>query len=407
MILELRLDLSSVGFEVSKTMKLMKSTFCAAAVAVAAFSPAIAAAQDLSTVPVVDEIPTQAVAESVAAPAETAQGVGYHSGWAILSENGELRGTAWTMTSNGPAPVAGATVAVMVGNDLVASAESDDQGKYTIPGLDAGVFTIKTTAANACSAFIARFVPSSLASTQPGMDVYCVSMSPSELESIVGSMWVPGSTPTMIAQQSAELEMPGAQSYVVRRVNGVVQGQLVFATANIGPLGHVIRLYQNGKLIEEAQSDARGRFTLTSDVTGPVDIVVGGPGYAAMGAMIVDSATEVTNVQKNSNERFVAKLAKPAAVQSSVLFVPVVSQFPGTPVDGTVVVDEGAPLPLGAAPAPGFAGGGGGFGGGGGGGGFGGGGGGLLGIAGLAVGITALASDDDGFNLNPATPISN
>ncbi|MFK7738194.1 MAG: hypothetical protein AB8B50_19355 [Pirellulaceae bacterium] len=397
----------------SSFQTLKRLGFGRAAALFAVISSSVATAQDIPAVP---EVTTSALAvpapamESVPAP-EEAQGIGFHSGWAYLTEEGQLDGTAWIMTPTGPKAVSGATVTVSAGGQMVASTVSDENGQYAIPGLSGGIFTVETKAADACGAISARLVPNMNGTSSTGMDVYCASMQPAQLESIIGSMWVPVSGAMTGSRQVINQERPGVQTYRVRRTNGLVQGQLLFPVQNANPMGHVIRVYSGGQLVEETTSDQQARFTLSTDVSGPVDIIVGGPSYAAIGAEIVNEATEMTEVNGNSDVRFVSTAVKTAAVvQAPVLYIPVVTQFPSAPSEEVIVMDE-APLPLGAAPAPGFAGGGGGFAGGGGG--FGGGGGGLggaaglAGLAGLAVGITALSDDDDGFNLNQASPISN
>jgi hypothetical protein len=219
--------------------------------------------------------------------------------------------------------------------------------------------------------------------------------------------------------------------------DGILMGQVIVPETSFERLAASVDLsfFRSGSLVGKTTSSADGSFAIAGLQPGIHSVFASGPpGHAAFAFEVLPPKADELPFSENSAEngtRFVAtaNLQLPGADELIVLLIPprlmpgvrdvVLSRYPFSASSASGLAGPvPAGGPIGGAPMGGFpgvgglpggsygGGGGGGFSGGGGGGGGLGGIGGLLGIAGLAVGVAALADDEDGFNVNVATPIS-
>lgn len=219
--------------------------------------------------------------------------------------------------------------------------------------------------------------------------------------------------------------------------DGTLFGQVIVPEEGFqqNPGEVTLSFFRNGTLVGRTISAADGSFAIGGLTTGIHSVFASGPpGHAAFAFEVLPPKAELlpaVSDKANGSESLklvaTANLQVVGSDQLIVLIIPpscmspvrevVLSKYPiGTSASGIAdATVPGAPLAAGTSLSgfPGTAGLPGGFVGGysgGGGGGFGGGvggAGGLLGVAGLAVGVAALAdNDDDGFNVNLATPVS-
>jgi hypothetical protein len=219
--------------------------------------------------------------------------------------------------------------------------------------------------------------------------------------------------------------------------DGALLGQVIVPEAGFERLAASVDLsfFRSGSLVGKTTSSADGSFAIVGLQPGIHSVFASGPpGHAAFAFEVLPpKANNELPFSENSAEdgtRFVAtaNLQLPGADELIVLIIPprlmpgvrdvVLSKYPFSASSASGLagpVPAGAPMGggamggfpgVGGLPGGGLGGGGGFSGGAGGGGGGLGGIGGLLGIAGLAVGVAALADDEDGFNVNVATPIN-
>lgn len=334
----------------------------------------------------------------------------YHSGWGYIKADGSLRGQVVTVGPAGTVKVQ-ANAMVTLSRDLVALAttRSDADGAFSFSGLSPGVYEIAAESPDCYGVVSFEAVSSGESgSTSAAMEVYASSMGREAVDEVLQSLWAPQDGPGIGRpfEDVVDPLQPATQSQRVAIRGGAVSGQVAFANARCIPEAHVVKVFSQGKLIATAPVDRMGKFSFPAQSPGPVDLVLGGSAYAAIGVELVEDATRLS-AQQNGDVRMVS-LASASAVASQLL-VPAA----GGPPDGGAgePVPPGPPLP-GIPMEGGFAGGGGmgggGMGGGGSGGGMGGGMGGmggLLGIAGLAVGVAALANNDDGFTAAVGTGV--
>lgn len=340
----------------------------------------------------------------------------YHSGWGFIGNDGSLNGQVVTVGAAATVKPQGNTT-VTLSRDLVvlATTRTDANGSFVLKGLSPGVYEIAAESSD-CYGIVSFVAVSSgqgqQAATAPVMEVYATSMRRPAVDEVLQSLWAPQDA--IVADRPfdglPEPAQPAAQSQRVAIRGGAVSGQVAFANAHNVPEAHVIKVFSQGTLVATAPVDRMGKFSFPVSSPGPVDLVLGGSAYAAIGVELVEEDATRLSLQQTGDERLVS-LASAVAVASQL----VIPAAGGPPGDGTDAppLPFAEPLPLAGPGFPldgGFVTGGGGFSGGGGGGGFGGGGGGigglggLLGIAGLAVGVTALASDDNGTSI--ATPVA-
>jgi uncharacterized membrane protein YgcG len=326
----------------------------------------------------------------------------YHSGWAVLDAAGNLTGKVVTVGSAGGVAQPGAAITLRANSGKIVTGQADENGQFTIPGVEPGVYEL-TAASEAAFASHGIHVIAHKEGASEGLSVFAAAVSPKVANEILRTLAVPQAA---LAQPPfgplTAPPLPIAQSHQVSMSNGIVNGRLAFTMGFGDPRAHTVQLMQNGKLIDSANVDSMGYFTVKPAGPGAYDVIVGGVGRGAVGVEIVDTTVQLSAAE--SNVQLVAK--KAASLIQETLMVPVAMPAAGQlPGDGELVEEFPGALPMGG----GFPGGGG-FGGGSGGG-FGGGGGGLggagglLGVAGLAVGVAALSDDDDGFNGNIGTQV--
>lgn len=332
----------------------------------------------------------------------------FHSGWAALDAEGNIQGQVVTVGDNGQSsPQAGAVVEIANHGGPVASSIADDSGHFVLQGIKPGIYRLSAAGQDSFAAHGVQVL-----SHKPGVDggisVYASSLSQQKVDEILRGLFVPPPAASPSYRPFEEPAMPIAQSQRVASSNGVVTGRLVFTHGYGDPEAHTVKVLRGGDTVDTVAVDAMGYFSFRA-TPGAYDVVVGGIGHGALGVEVVGDASQLT--QSGSQGKFVAANAN-LLVQETFM-VPVAMPPAGGPPAGDQIIDEqlvGPPIIGGGMPVQGgFAGGGGGFSGGGGGGGLGGGlggAGGLLGVAGLAVGVAALADDDDGFVVNPATPVA-
>ncbi len=350
------------------------------------------------------------------ANAAQAQSSVYHSGWGFIGNDGSLKGQVVTVGAAATVRPQGNTT-VTLSRDLVvlATTRTDADGSFVLNGLSPGVYEIAAESSDCYGIVSFVAVPSGQgqqSAAAPVMAVYATSMVRPAVDEVLQSLWAPqdGIVANRPFDGLPEPSQPLAQSQRVAIRGGAVSGQIAFASPRNIPEAHVIKVFSQGTLVATAPVDSMGKFSFPAQSPGPVDLVLGGSAYAAIGVGLVEDPTRLSSQQKG-DVRLVSM--ESAVAVASQLVVPAAG---GPPADGSDVPPPpplGAPLPPPGFPVDGgFVTGGGGFSGGGGGG-FGGGGGGmgggiggmggLLGIAGLAVGVTALASDDSGTTI--ATPV--
>ncbi len=338
----------------------------------------------------------------------------YHSGWGFIKADGSLSGQVVTVAAGAAVkPQGDATVTLSRDLVVLATTRTDADGSFVLSGLSPGVYEIAAESAD-CYGIVSFQAVSGRHlgqnTTTPVMEVYASSMRRTAVDEVLQSLWAPqdGEATGRPFVGVVEPLQPAAQSQRVAIRGGAVSGQVAFANARNIPEAHVIKVFSQGQLVATAPVDSMGKFSFPASSPGPVDLVLGGSAYAAIGVELVEDATRLSSQQKG-DVRLVS-LASAAAIASQL----VIPAAGGPPDDGSDAppLPIGEPLPLAGPGFPmdgGFAPGGGGFSGGGGGMGGGGGGpggggglggmGGLLGIAGLAVGVTALADDDNGFTV--------
>ncbi len=351
-------------------------------------------------------------AQEAVLPASTSIPSSFHSGWACLDADGNIQGHVFTLSDGGTSsPQGNAGVVLTSGNTVVAEAMTDADGRFTIKGVEPGVYGLTATSETAFAAHAVQVLPHAPETDGFVVSVYASSMSRGKVDEVLRGLWLPaptGATPPAFGPLS-QPAMPLQQSQRVTMRGGVVTGQLGFSSGYGVPESHVVKVFRGGSLVATAQVARDGSFSFSPESAGVYDLVVGGVGFGSLGFEVVDeSGTSVTSTSSDGKSRFVSTAAN--VLQQGSLMVPVIMPSESGEGEGEVVEEEeilGPPVVGGGFAGPGgFVGGGGGFGGGGGGLGGGlGGAGGLLGAAGLAAGIAALADDDDGFNQNIASPV--
>lgn len=329
----------------------------------------------------------------------------YHSGWAVLNADGDLDGQVVTVGSNGGStPQADASV-ILLSPTSSMNLTTDEHGHFSFPNVKPGVYEIRSAASDSYASFGLQVLPHHPEAANQ-LSVYAASMPPAMVDEVLRSLNVPQTAPAASQRRNfapvGSPNWPLVQSQRVALTNGVVNGRLAFTVGYGLPQSHTVKLFRDGQVIDTAAVDPMGYFTVRPEGAGAYSLIVGGVGHGALGIEVVDQSAQLSSntsgsklVSNNSNALVQDSLVFPVAMPETAPLAqqPPVEEFVGPPPVG------------GGFPAPG----GGGFAGGGGAGGGGlgglGGAGGLLGIAGLAVGVAALASDDDGFNGNLATPI--
>lgn len=225
--------------------------------------------------------------------------------------------------------------------------------------------------------------------------------------------------------------------------DGTLTGQVIVPQVGyehvVGPVD--LTFFHEGRLVGKTRSSDSGAFSVAGLQPAVHSVfAVGDAGHTAFAFEVLPAIENELPLVKSggANQTRLVSTTNLIADASSTLFVfiipprmmdqvrdtvrplyPISQSFSSGLAGGPLDAPLGAPMsgfPAGPGMANSF--GGGSFGGGGGGGSFGGGGafgggggagglGGLLGVAGLALGVTALATNDDGFDSNPATPVSN
>ncbi|GIW99963.1 MAG: hypothetical protein KatS3mg111_3296 [Pirellulaceae bacterium] len=214
--------------------------------------------------------------------------------------------------------------------------------------------------------------------------------------------------------------LPTSRFRVLTRPDGSVQGNIVVPQRGYEAVIDPVRvsLYKDGQLLTTTMSDRGGAFVLPNVAIGVNSLVVtGAAGHAAYSIEVVEPVQEelIEPTAKRSSpaqQRLVAlvdHLQPPVGESLLVVLIPpalmpeVQETVEQRRRGGVIIPPPVTGAASGALPVGGGIGGAGGFGGGGGGAmsGIGA----MLGAAGLAVGIAA-ASDDDGFTVPVASPVS-
>lgn len=337
----------------------------------------------------------------------------YHSGWGFIRDDGSLNGQVVTVEAAGVKPQGNAAITLSKGSVVLVTTRTDADGSFVLSGLTPGVYEIAAESADCYGIVSFEAMPSGhngQNTAAPVMEVYATSMRRAAVDEVLQSLWAPQDG-LALARPFEGLVEPlrtAAQSQRVAIRGGAVSGQVAFANARNIPEAHVIKVFSEGKLVATAPVDHMGKFSFPAPSAGPVDLVLGGSAYAAIGVELVEDATHLSARQTGD-----VRLVSMASAVASNLVIPAAGgpsdESPVPLGEPLPVVDPCFPMEGGFAPCcGGFSGGGmggGGMGGGGAGGGGMGGMGGLLGIAGLAVGVVALADDDNGFVVPPATPV--
>lgn len=320
--------------------------------------------------------------------------------------------------------------------------QPDENGEMIFDNVKEGLVSLVAASGQAAYAAMALYaVPAIDNQPVPAYEVPVATVDEREVRSGVESAG--NASPGLAATKLADYKPSVANRFqVYLQPDGILLGQVIVPEAGFERTPGAVSLsfFRNGFLEGKTTSAEDGSFAIAGLQPGLHSVFASGPpGHASFAFEILPpNPNELPLSSVDGKSRFVA--ARNAQVAGSdeliVLIIPprmmpacreaVISRYPATTSASGVTPPMGEPLPgipMGGAPLSGMPGVGGlpgaGFTGGfsGGGGGFGGGGGavsgmggigGLLGVAGLAVGVAALADDnnDDGFNVNLATPVS-
>ncbi|GAB5403067.1 MAG: hypothetical protein Aurels2KO_12980 [Aureliella sp.] len=348
-----------------------------------------------------------------------------------------------------------ANIVVSRGGQLVQKTLTADDGTFSLAGLDAGAYALQVFDKSTYAAMSIRVMPRSETHLGSQLQIFVTDLPSPLIRSKVAANLLPINSRSTDEYYRAHDSDPIAQ---VRKFNngaqvllqaGVLNGRISkpgWAFGDQDLTNTVALVYRGGQRVGQTEVSRDGTFSIAGLSDGKYDVVFAGDdGFAAQSFSAVSEST--ANKQAGTDalqfvsfgkRRGLFRRAKQPCCHElccELIETPEIHVCDAVPVaqcgcqaDPCGCAPPAAPLGGGIADAgvgaqpfgPGYGRGGfyggsygggfggGGFGGGGGGfgGGFGGGAGGLLGVAGLAVGAAALASDDDGFNGNLATPIA-
>lgn len=313
---------------------------------------------------------------------------------------------------------------------------SDANGELVFDNVSEGLASIVVASGQTAYAALALYaIPAAANSEAAPFEVPVASVDVDEIHYGVQSA---GHGPTEGAARkfSDYVTAPTNRFQVHMQSDGTLKGQVIVPQVGyenvVGPVD--LTFFHEGRLVAKTRSADNGTFFVAGLQPAIHSVfAVGAAGHTSFAFEVLPSReNELPLVQHRGTDQIHLVSANNAVADSSdTLFVFIIPPrmmdqvrevvLPLYPLSQSSASGlAGGPLgaPMGGFPgSPGMGGPfGGGLGGGGGGsfGGTGGGGagglgglGGLLGIAGLAAGVTALATNDDGFDVNLATPVSN
>ncbi len=318
----------------------------------------------------------------------------YHSGWGFINSQGILVGEA-TIAGF---PVIEGTVTIRRNGVWMDKVAVDKSGKFQIPNLKPGVYTIRCDAKNGCG--VVSFVLRQGKGQVRPMQLYCSSVPSQKVNEIVARLWSPAMDASKLVFGRIEDYLANRQTTQTKRVRldrGILSVQVVLPSPASAE-SHSVIGFQNGKQIFEEAVDAKGFVRIPDLKPGLYDIVIAGQGHFALQVELLAGAEEISTVTSSDVRLISAQTPQPEA--PATLYAPVVI-MEEPEADEMLPPPTELALPAGGAPiGAGFAGSGGG--------GAGGAalGGGALGAAAIAIAAAALADDDDGFNQNASTGLA-
>lgn len=351
--------------------------------------------------------------------------------WVRLDEQGNVNGTLVTLSSLGAKEArVGARVVVSKDGKALYETVSDVGGEFKLEGLEPGTYALQTRGDLTFAAYALHVLPSDSEHLASNLEVIaCVvpserateliagNLAPSELEADRDVYYRVHKTDPI----ASERKFNNSPQVVLRDgdlVGRVSRPGWTFAEQDL--TGMVAQIVREGEIVRKAAVDREGYYVVENLAPGVYDLFVSGDdGFAVLSFEAVEPTEPVAT--KTGAARFVSAqvgmvsdclccelIQQPEVSACSTCGEEVIISEEIIAVEECCIEEPIADCGCGVAPAGGGLVGGGGFYGGGGGGGFGGGLGGiggLLGAAGLAVGVAALSDDDDGFNVNLASPL--
>lgn len=346
--------------------------------------------------------------------------------WVRLDAKGSIAGKLMVIGETGQTEGrVGAKVLVSRDGKIVRETKTDVGGVFSLDGLKPGTYAIQCRGDYTFAAYALHVMPADATHLTADLEIYA-SVIPKEVAtSLLTSDLVPadlqaGSDVYYRDYQkdpiAAERKFNNSHKVVLR--DGTLVGRVsrpgwTFAEQDLS--GTVAQIVQSGKVVAKTAVGKDGYYEFKNVQPGVYDLfITGNDGFAVLAFEAIASNEPVAS--KAGSVRMVSTLVgmasdclccemiqQPEIICCEPAPMPVIEEVVvndpcGIPVDSCGC---GAPPVCGSGYSGGFSGG---YGGGGGGG-FGGAGG-LLGIAGLALGVAAIATNDDdnGFNVNLATP---
>lgn len=311
----------------------------------------------------------------------------------------------------------------------------DANGELVFDNVTEGLASIVVASGQTAYAALALYAVPATANTQAAsFEVPVASVDVAEIRSGVEAA---GRGPSQGAARnySDYVSAPTNRFQVHLQSDGTLKGQVIVPQVGyenvVGPVD--LTFFHEGRLVGKTRSADNGSFFVAGLQPAVHSVfAAGAAGHTSFAFEVLpplESELPLSQ-QRGTDQVHLVSANNTVADSSDTLFVFIIPPRMMDQVRGVVLplypVPPNYPSPLAGGPMgapisgfPGAPGMGGSFGGGmgsGGGGSFGGGAGGgaggigglggLLGVAGLALGVTALATNDDGFNANPATPVS-
>lgn len=352
--------------------------------------------------------------------------------WVVLDAEGNLHGTFAQLQADGvERGVAQATIQVSRNGATLQSVTTDAEGRFVFDNLPIGTYGLVGRSPHSVAAFALHVLPAGASNRlESDVTVYGTATPAPLIHDVARSHAVPFGRgvsspiyPEVTIDPLGDARQFSAQPQIQLRASGTLAGRVSrqsgFGADDLS--GNIVHILRQGAVVGHEATNGRGEFQIAGLSSGIHDFVIVGKDGIAVGSFIAVEGGGLASKSKSGTKLVTAQPGPPDTL--NVELIPLSDFFvgaPGFPPPIDPAFDPGmAPIPGGGFVGPGgFAGGGagGGFGGragggfGGGSGGAGGGGfgglGALLGVGGLAAGVVALSSDDDGFDTDPASPIS-
>jgi hypothetical protein len=317
--------------------------------------------------------------------------------WVKLDPAGRLVGNVVALEPGTKVSMMGVRVHLVVNEQVVHTAQTDEDGEFVIPGVHHGTYALVVNQQATVGAFLLHVFAPEAGDHLPA-DVEVRVITALEASKIIRQQSVPGvgsDYPVLETDPLAESRSFHSGPVVFLK-DGSFSGKLGTPGKAQDLSGMMVFVLKDGREIARASANSMGEFSLTGLGAGVYGLLAAGD--AGMAATSFELA--VTPAARASGDRLIA------IQNSDSLAIELVPCNAVTAVEEIAVLDSVAcnEVPVGpcgcGTPMVGF-GGGGGFGGAG----FGGGGwAGLAGIGGLIAAVAIIASDDDPKPVSPIVP---